>query len=110
MRWPSCLLPSLWNPFPILGAVGSRASWNRGKNSSGHGGFGPADLYIFQSNSSGAQFFVNKKLEIRNPFSEDRSFQVLDTLEEFTKKIIRQALVGNSGTRAYPDLKGGLLD
>lgn len=70
----------------------------------------PPDLYPFQSNSSGAQFFINKKLLILYPNSEDKCFEPLDTLEEFTKKNIRQALAGETWFEAYTDLKGTLLD
>jgi hypothetical protein len=44
------------------------------------------------------------------PNSEDGCFVTLDTLEEFTKKNIRQALSGESWFKAYADLKGMLLD
>jgi len=70
----------------------------------------PSGVYYFQSNSSGAQFFVNKNLVILYPNSEDRWFETLDTLEEFTKKNIRQALAGELWSAAYTDLKGMLLD
>lgn len=70
----------------------------------------PPDVYTFQSNSSGAQFFVNKKLVMLYPNSEGRCFETLDTLEEFTKKNIRQALAGETWFGAYTDLKGTLLD
>ena len=70
----------------------------------------PPDVYYFQSNSSGAQFFVNKNLLMLYPSSEDRCFKTLDTLEEFTKKNIRQALAGGSWFEAYTGLKGTLLD
>lgn len=71
----------------------------------------PADVYCFQSNSSGAQFFLNKKkLEMLYPNSEDRCFELLDTLEEFTKKNIRQALAGRPWFASYTGLKGTLLD
>jgi hypothetical protein len=70
----------------------------------------PSDVYCFQSNSSGAQFFLNKKLEMLYPNSADRCFEPLDMLEEFTKKNIRQALAGARWFAAYTDLKGTLLD
>lgn len=70
----------------------------------------PPALYNFQSNSSGAQFFVNKNLVMLYPNSEDACFKLLDTLEEFTKKNIRQALAGERWFEAYTDLKGMLLD
>jgi hypothetical protein len=70
----------------------------------------PPDVYCFQSNSSGAQFFVNKNLIVLYPNSQDRCFEILDTLEKFTKKNIRQVLSGASWFKAYADLKGTLLD
>ena len=70
----------------------------------------PPDVYTFQSNSSGAQFFVNKNLVVLYPNSEDTCFETLDTLEEFTRKNIRQALAGETWFGAYTDLKGTLLD
>jgi hypothetical protein len=70
----------------------------------------PPDVYSFQSNSSGAMFFVNKNLVVLYPNSENKCFETLDTLEEFTKKNIRQALSGASWFEAYADLKGTLLD
>lgn len=70
----------------------------------------PADVYCFQSNNSGAQFFLNKKLDMMYPNSDDRRFETMDTLEEFTKKNIRQALVGAPWFAAYRGLKGTLLD
>jgi hypothetical protein len=70
----------------------------------------PQDMYTFQSNSSGALFFINKKLEVLYPNSDDECFEKLDTLEEFTKSNIRQALEGAPWFEAYGDLKGSLLD
>jgi hypothetical protein len=70
----------------------------------------PSDVYCFQSNSSGAQFFVNKNLVMLYPNSEGGCFETLDTLEEFTKKNIRQALAGELWFEAYTNLKGTLLD
>lgn len=70
----------------------------------------PADVYCFQSNSSGAQFFVNKNLVMLYPNSEGKCFEALDTLEEFTKKNIRQAIAGKQWFAAYAGLKGTLLD
>lgn len=70
----------------------------------------PTDVFCFQSNSSGAQFFLNKRLEVMYPNSEDRCFETLDTLEDFTKKNIRQVLAGARWFAAYTGLKGTLLD
>jgi hypothetical protein len=70
----------------------------------------PADVFCFQSNSSGAEFFVNKSLVMLYPNSETKCFERLDTLEEFTKKNIRQAIAGAQWIEAYTDLKGTLLD
>jgi hypothetical protein len=70
----------------------------------------PPDLYPFQSNSSGGQFFINKDLVMLYPNSVGKCFEMLDTLEEFTKKNIRQALAGVPWFGVYTDLKGTLLD
>ena len=70
----------------------------------------PPDVYNFQSNNSGALFFVNKKLEVLYPNSDDACFEILDSLTEFTKKNIRQTLEGATWFGAYSDLKGSLLD
>ena len=70
----------------------------------------PADVYYFQSNNSGAQFFLNRKLEMLYLNSEVKRFETMDTLEEFTKKNIRQALAGGPWFAAYTGLKGAMLD
>jgi len=70
----------------------------------------PADLYSFQSNAHGATFFINKSLEICYPNSDDEQFETMDSLEEFTRKNIQQALDGDRWFSAYSDLKGTLLD
>jgi hypothetical protein len=70
----------------------------------------PSDVYYFQSNDSGAQFFVTKNLVMLYPNSDDMCFETLDTLEEFTKKNIQQALAGGRWFKAYAGLKGTLLD
>ena len=70
----------------------------------------PPDVHTFQSNNSGAQFFIRKDLVILYPNSEDKCFEKLDTLEEFTKKNIRQALAGETWFEAYVGLKGTQFD
>jgi hypothetical protein len=70
----------------------------------------PPDLYPFQSNSSGAQFFINKHLMILYPNAKGGGFEILDHLEDFTKRNLRQALEGETWFGAYTDLKGALLD
>jgi hypothetical protein len=70
----------------------------------------PSDVYYFQSNDSGAQFFVTKNLMMLYPNSDDTCFETLDTLEEFTKKNIQRALAGRRWFDAYAGLKGTLLD
>lgn len=70
----------------------------------------PEEVYYFQSNNSGALFFINNNLEVLYPNSDDECFEKLDTLEEFTRKNIGQALKGETWFQAYPDLKGTLLD
>jgi hypothetical protein len=68
------------------------------------------DVYYFQSNNSGALFFINKKLEILYPNSDNQCFEKLDVLEGFSRTNIRQALRGAPWFEAYGDLKGSLLD
>ena len=71
----------------------------------------PAGLYCFQSNSSGALFFIDKQLNVVYPNSIDRRFEVLDSLEVFTKVNIRQVVDGARWFDAYRDkIKGDLLD
>jgi len=71
----------------------------------------PQDVYNFQSNSSGALFFINKNLEVLYPNSEHKCFEKLDTLEIFSRKNIDQVLRGQPWFYAYAaDVKGMLLD
>jgi hypothetical protein len=70
----------------------------------------PKDVYNFQSNSSGALFFINKRLDVLYPNSDDECFKKLDTLETFTRKNIRQVLDGKLWFGAYDGLEGRLLD
>lgn len=70
----------------------------------------PPGVYNFQSNSSGALFFINQDLDVLYPNSDDKRFEKLDTLEAFTRKNIRQTLKGKPWFQAYPNLKGPLLD
>lgn len=69
----------------------------------------PSDTFPFQSNSSGATFFVNKDLDILYPNSEMECLETLDTLEDFTRKNIHQALAGKFWSDAYHGLQGNLL-
>lgn len=57
----------------------------------------PPDVYAFQSNSSGARIFMSKNMMMLYPNSRGKCFERLDTLEEFTKKNIRQVLAGKNG-------------
>jgi hypothetical protein len=70
----------------------------------------PPEVYNFQSNSSGALFFINRNLEVLYPNSDDRCFEKLDTLEKFTRKNIKQALAGETWFQAYAGFIGTLLD
>jgi hypothetical protein len=70
----------------------------------------PPGVFSFQSNSSGAQFFINRKLEVLYPNADGECFERLDSLEEFTRTNIRQALKGELWFDAYPDLDGLSLD
>jgi hypothetical protein len=70
----------------------------------------PAELYHFQSNASGAQFFINKAQQILYPNAEDHCFTILDPMDEFTRKNIQQAVNGREWFDAYPNLKGVAFD
>jgi len=70
----------------------------------------PQDVFYFQSSSSGALLFVNKKLEILFPGVTHGCLRKLDTLEAFTRKNITQAMVGAPWTEAYHDLEWSLVD
>ena len=52
----------------------------------------PEGVYPFQTNSSGALFHVNRDLKILYPNMDTKSLGVLDSLEELTKKVIRESL------------------
>ncbi len=70
----------------------------------------PAGVYGFQSNSSGALFHLDTRLRVLYPHVESASLRVLDSLEEFTRKNIRQALENETWFRAYADLDATLMD
>lgn len=70
----------------------------------------PPDVYTFQSNSHGAQFFVSKSLRVLYPNPDDERFDELDPLDVFTRKNIRQVLDGRPWFEAYRGLKGSSLD
>ena len=58
----------------------------------------------------GAVFYVNTKLQILAPDADRGCFIVIDTLEEFTRKNIRQVLAGKSWFELYQDLSGTMMD
>jgi hypothetical protein len=71
----------------------------------------PTDTYYFQSNSSGAEFFLNKRLEVLYPDAENKRFNVLALLEQFTQKNIEQVLAGKLWFSAYSgSIKTVLMD
>lgn len=69
----------------------------------------PNDLYPFQSNEHGASFFISKSLDILYPSAEIEQFVKLDSLEDFTRKNIRQALMAETWFGAYRNLDPDLL-
>ena len=68
----------------------------------------PADGYYFQSNTSGALFYVDTKLDFLFPCVSTKRFAILDSLDDFTKTCIRQTIAGTPWFEAYsrriPDL------
>ncbi len=70
----------------------------------------PEGVYCFQFNSHGASFFINTELHILYPNAAEKRWDLLDTLEEFTKTNIRQTLLSMDWFSAYRDLKATLLD
>ena len=54
----------------------------------------PEGVYCFQYNSFGAGFFINADLSVVYPNSEAKRLEVLDSLDIFTKKNLRQVLAG----------------
>lgn len=71
----------------------------------------PADTYPFQNNSHGATFFLSRELDILYPNSKDLRFEVLDSLDNFTKANIEQVLIDKGWFAAYSDtVKGHLMD
>jgi len=71
----------------------------------------PEGVYDFQSNSSSALFFVNTRLEVMYPNSDDECFEVLAALDDFTRENIRQVLAGREWFEAYcGSIKGTLID
>lgn len=61
----------------------------------------PPGTYEFQSNNSGATFYVNRALEVVWPSAQTEQFQVLDSLEVFAQTNIAQALAGKAWGKAY---------
>lgn len=71
----------------------------------------PNETYYFQTNECGAWFFVSTRLEVSYPNSESRRFEVLDSLENFTKRSIRQTMADKRWFEAYSGaIKGFLVD
>jgi hypothetical protein len=70
----------------------------------------PPHTYLFQTNSSGALLFINRKLEVVVPDPESESFVSLDPLEEFTQVCIQSAIDGDNWFSEYSDHAPGLID
>lgn len=70
----------------------------------------PPGVYAFQSNSSGGRIFMSEDMVMLYPNPSVKCFERLDTLEEFTKKNIQQALAGEKWSDGFNNLKGMLLD
>ena len=70
----------------------------------------PDGVFGFQSNASGALFHVDTQLNVLAPNSDKECLGVIDSLEDFTKKNIRQALAGERWSNLYEDLPGMFLD
>jgi hypothetical protein len=71
----------------------------------------PGGTHPFQRNSSGATFFLSQDLQVLYPNSADERFEVLDSLEDFTKTCIKQTLVDAGWFAAYSSsVKGTLMD
>jgi hypothetical protein len=70
----------------------------------------PDGVFYFQSNHSGAQFFISREPDVLYPNAVDERWDRLDSLERFTRKNIRQVLKGEPWFDAYPDLPGVGID
>ena len=70
----------------------------------------PEGIYNFQCNSSGALFHVDKSLNVLAPNSKKKRLEVIDSLEVFTRKNIRQTLIGESWFKLYDNLPSIFLD
>ncbi len=71
----------------------------------------PDGIYTFQSNSSGALFHLNEDLKVLAPNSEKECLVEMDSLEDFTKRNIEQALKNGNWFSEYEGkLEGTLLD
>lgn len=70
----------------------------------------PPGIYDFQSNSSGASFFINRDLEVLYPDRYECRFVVLDSLESFTQNSLRQFLALKNWFDLYEKKVDGLID
>ncbi|MEO1526645.1 MAG: hypothetical protein AAFX06_14510 [Planctomycetota bacterium] len=70
----------------------------------------PSETYPFQSNSSGAVFFLNRALEIVIPNPETFQFDRLDSLDDFAKSCIQSAVDNKDWFEAYSNRCRDLLD
>ncbi|MHC2068786.1 hypothetical protein ACYFX5_15065 [Bremerella sp. T1] len=70
----------------------------------------PPKTYAFQSTPSGAVFYLNRMLEVTAPSTETESFELVDTLEDFTQHCIRCVLENESWSAAYAQRFPHLLD
>ena len=63
----------------------------------------PEGVFPFQSNTSGALFHLNRDLDVLYPNIDTRRLEVLDSLDDLTKKAIKQSLDGAEWYVAYHD-------
>lgn len=70
----------------------------------------PPGTFAFQSNASGASFFINRDLQILYPDVAAEFFSVLDSLDTFTQVCIQKVLDGEGWFSAYADRLGNLVD
>ena len=70
----------------------------------------PCDVYHFQTNQSGAIFFIDSQSQVLCPDAHLCRLVVLEQLEQFTQNAIRAALAGEDWFRAYTTRTKGLVD
>ncbi|MCB1042994.1 MAG: hypothetical protein KDC35_08655 [Acidobacteria bacterium] len=68
------------------------------------------NLYPFQSNINGALFHVSREGNVMDPDASTGALSVLDSVEQFSRNAIVQALKGNDWFCAYRHLNLVILD